>query len=119
MIVGLHRSQYRPHPQLEARHLIGMDLVCVRLLEVDYLPWSIAHSQDSQDPCAESLLTMYSSTYHVINIFRGKYIYSQIRFICEVELYDKLPYIPTKIHVEGNLIKFCNNSNHHCIADEQ
>ena len=44
LIVEIRGSHYRSYLQLEARHLIGMKLVCLRPLEVKRHPWLLTDS---------------------------------------------------------------------------
>ena len=66
---------------------------------------SFSRSQLECVGCSESLVAMYSSIFDVGNIFWGKYE-AMLGLSVMLELYNKLPYILTKPHVEWNLIKF-------------
>ena len=69
------------------------------------LACSISRSQLECICCSESLVAMYSSIFDMENIFWGKYE-AMLGLLVMIELYNKLPYILTKTHVEWSLIKF-------------
>ena len=82
------------------------------LYVLDCWKWSVilvaylfSRSQLEFVGCSEFLVAMYSSIFDVGNIFWGKYE-AMLGLSVMLELYNKLPYILTKPHVEWNLIKF-------------